>query len=253
MICYLITGTSRGLGEALAGLCLDQGAMVIGISRSENPRLSEAAVRSGSTYHHMVADLTEMNAIEGLVDRALALVEEAAVTSLRLINNAGALEPIAPIEEVEAAELDTHIRTNLTAVALLTGMFLKKSASRNVARTVVNITSGAASKPYRGWSAYCATKAGLDMLTRVTAEEQGSRTGGARIIGVAPGVVETEMQRTIRSSDPERFPDREKFVNLKESGELSAPADAARLVLRAIEDPEVTSGDIIDVRSRYSG
>ena len=86
------------------------------------------------------------------------------------------------------------------------------------------------------------------MMTRVAAEEEGT---AARIIAVAPGTVETAMQETMRTVDESQFPRKERFVALKREGKLSAPKVAAAKLLKALRDPDIESGDVVDVRKLY--
>ncbi|TXF94582.1 SDR family NAD(P)-dependent oxidoreductase, partial [Lactobacillus delbrueckii subsp. bulgaricus] len=74
--------------------------------------------------------------------------------------------------EASLDELQRHYQLNLTAPVLLSQLFTKRFASYSGKKTVVNITSGAAKNPYKGWSAYCSSKAGLDMFTRTFGFEQ---------------------------------------------------------------------------------
>ncbi len=96
-----------------------------------------------------------------------------------------------------------------------------------------------------GWSAYCASKAGLLHLTRVLATEEPEVTA----VSLRPGVVDTRMQAQIRQSEPGAMPpsSKERFENLKEEGELEPPEVPARaiawLVLHA---PEEWSGEFIE-------
>ena len=74
------------------------------------------------------------------------------------------------------------------------------TADLGVARRVVNISSGAASSPYAGWSVYCASKAGLDHFTRCVGLEQRGQAFPVTCIALAPGVIDTGMQEVIRAS-----------------------------------------------------
>ena len=114
-----------------------------------------------------------------------------------LVNNAGVIQPIGRIAETGAAEWAGSIAVNLTGAynairAVLPGMLAAGGG------TIVNVSSGAAHRPLEGWSAYCAGKAGLAMLTRSLHLEYGQE--GIRTIGFSPGTVDTEMQVAIRAS-----------------------------------------------------
>lgn len=251
----IITGTSRGLGEALARATLAPETVLHTVSRRGNPALREAAKEAGARLVEHELDLRETQRIPALLAEILA--DDRGIESATLINNAGVLEPIGPARDIVPDILATHIAVNLTAVMQLTGSFLSRTREAHYPRTVVSISSGAASKPYEGWGPYCATKAGVELFTQVTAMEEAGAAGGdgpaARILAVAPGVVDTDMQSLIRQTPRERFPNKPKFVDLKESGRLADPARAAELVLRAARDPSLDSGSCVDVRTLYGG
>lgn len=251
MEAYLITGTSRGIGAAVAKQLIESGNRVVGIARSENSELMEVDAQSSGSYVHLPGDLEKSEELPSLAERALGYVDFSRTEMAVLINNAGVLEPIAPIDELSPGAVSRHLHINLAAPIILTGAFLRITSDFRVPRTVVNITSGAANKPYPGWSAYCAGKAGIDMVTQVAASEYNGDGPETRIIGVAPGVVDTAMQETIRNSDESRFPLKEKFLRLKAEGALYTPEASAARIVEAIHDPDVKTGEIVDVRKRY--
>ncbi|MFP4374384.1 MAG: SDR family NAD(P)-dependent oxidoreductase [Spirochaetaceae bacterium] len=249
---YIVTGSSRGLGLAIATQVLQKDALVHTVSRQQNEELAEAAADAGAQLTQHTFDLSDTARIPDLIGTMLPAADGDSFEESMLVNNAGVLDPLGPVRAYSPGALSTNVAVNLTALMQLTASFLAATSSAAYPRTVVNISSGAATKPYEGWGAYCATKAAVEMFTRVTALEERER-GAARIVAVAPGVVDTDMQARIRGTSEEQFPLRSKFVDLKESGKLSDPAAAASLVLRAARDPQVESGSCIDVRTLYGG
>jgi NADP-dependent 3-hydroxy acid dehydrogenase YdfG len=112
---------------------------------------------------------------------------------------------------------------------------------------ILNISSGAAVTAYPGWSVYGGTKAGLDHFSRTVAAEQ---TGNAvKVVSLYPGVIDTGMQETIRHSDPELFPNKERFDKLKSEGQLATPEATARRVLDYLNSAAFGSEAVVDVRS----
>jgi NAD(P)-dependent dehydrogenase (short-subunit alcohol dehydrogenase family) len=107
--------------------------------------------------------------------------------------------------------------------------------------TIINVSSGAAHRPLPGWSAYCAAKAGLAMLTRALAAEYGEQ--GIRVFGFAPGIVDTDMQATIRASGigPVAKLPREALSNPRE------PAEA--IAFLASSASSALSGQELDIRN----
>jgi NAD(P)-dependent dehydrogenase (short-subunit alcohol dehydrogenase family) len=111
-----------------------------------------------------------------------------------VVNNAGIITPIGRLADVDIADWAHNMTVNLVALAHVTQQAIR---AKPMGLTIVNLSSGAARNPMEGWSAYCAGKAGLAMLTRAVHLEYGP---AVRIFGFAPGVVDTEMQATIRAS-----------------------------------------------------
>jgi benzil reductase ((S)-benzoin forming) len=166
-----------------------------------------------------------------------------------LINNAGIVQPIAPVERCGAEDMTRHVQLNLIAPMVLTSAFIRHTTAVEGDKAVLNISSGAGRNPYEGWSSYCSSKAGLDMFTRCMGVEQQKHLNPVRVLSIAPGVVDTPMQQVIRDTDPEDFTHLGRFIELKNSGQLVSPDDAAAKLLRAMFDLSFTSGSILDVRN----
>lgn len=226
----VLTGHSRGLGAAIAAEFLKRGVPVMGVSRSGNAELKaqygealtevELDLASGASTAHWLAcgDLT----------RWLADADQAV-----LINNAGVVTPVAPPGKQGPAAVALAVSINVAAPLVLADAFVQASAHMTD-RRIVHISSGAARKAYAGWSIYCATKAALDHHARSVIEDN---VPNLRISAVAPGVIDTDMQTTLRGSDPSNFPSLPRFEALKRDGELTSPEDcAARLVPYALSD-----------------
>ena len=112
---------------------------------------------------------------------------------------------------------------------------------------VTTISSGAALRPIASWSAYCTAKAGLDMWTRCLAEE--GATNNISAVSVAPGIVDTDMQTSIRSASPEDFPLLDNFVAYHENGQLTQPDAVASALFDLITAHTLEqSGQRFDVR-----
>jgi benzil reductase ((S)-benzoin forming) len=109
--------------------------------------------------------------------------------------------------------------------------FLRATASTPL-RRIVNISSGAGRRPVFGWTAYCAAKAGLDMASRVVALEAAQRGLGIEVCSLAPGVIDTAMQETVRAASAEDFAEIDRFLALKEEGKLRPAAEVAADILR---------------------
>lgn len=244
---YIITGTSRGIGEAVASKMLKPGNTLFCASRSLNEELVERAVSLGATIYYYTTDLSDPLAVAGFSDQIWEKIVPEDVKRIALINNAGMIAPIGPIEKNDPVQLLMHIQLNILAPMLLTSAFLKHTAHWTIPKVVFNISSGAASTAYAGWSAYCSSKAAIDMFTRTVAMEQGQATFPAKIIAFAPGIVETSMQTEIRGTDILNFPEKNNFVRLHEDGHLSTPEYVAEIISKALFDDSIPQGSVIDI------
>lgn len=248
---YIITGASRGLGEALARRLLQPGNRLLCVSRTRSLPLQREAEAAGARldwFERDLAALAQEDAAEPLMQELLGGVDLQAAHKLRLLNNAGVLEPIGPAQMSPAGAVARHIAVNLTAPITLTAAFLRLTEPLPADKRVLQVSSGAGRKPYAGWSAYCAAKAGLDHFTRCVKLEQDALPHGARLAAVAPGVVDTAMQAAIRATDEERFPGRPRFLELHETGRLTPPDEAAYRLLQLLEHPRFGDEPVVDIR-----
>ncbi|GGY17705.1 SDR family NAD(P)-dependent oxidoreductase [Paludibacterium paludis] len=241
MEAFIVTGASRGLGLALARLLADRGHRVAGVARRASLTLDNGPVIA------IDADLTGADA-GGAILRALAALPLAQCERVTLINNAGTVTPIALAGRYPDDEVGQALALNLVAPILACNAFLAATDPLPLGRRVLNISSGAAAKAYPGWGVYGAGKAGLDHFTRCVAAEQHGHPNPAQLVALYPGVVDTGMQDTIRATPAEGFPMRQRFVALKEEGQLTPPDTAAARIADYLASPAFGSDIIIDIR-----
>jgi len=249
---FIITGTSRGIGEAIAESLTKEKNHVVGISRTENKSLKEKFEQSGAAFDFWPIDLSDVEEAEVAFEKNLQKLD-AQYESVTLVNNAGLLEPIDQIANTKASAVAKHMNVNLTSLMVLTASFVRHFEN-HPRKEIVSISSGAAYNPYTGWGSYCASKAGSLMFSKVLAEEQKSAKHPAKVISLAPGVVETDMQRTIRSKNKEQFPNIDKFIELKEKGVLSSTKQVGETIVSTILDnSRIKNGEEIDLRTFQDG
>ncbi|BDD87979.1 short-chain dehydrogenase [Desulfofustis limnaeus] len=208
----------------------------------------DQAREKGIFLEYLTYDLEDTAGINGLVKRVKGAVDTATATRMALINNAGTVAPVQPVGRSSSAAVRAALHINLAAPMLLTSAFIEYTADLPVDRRILNISSGAARNPYVGWGAYCTTKAGLDMFTRCVGLEQKNMANPVKIIAVAPGIVDTAMQESIRNTAEEDFPNRNRFIALHEKGLLTSPDAAAENILRLFLSEEIETGGIYDIR-----
>jgi benzil reductase ((S)-benzoin forming) len=234
---YFITGTSRGIGQALAQEALSKNAKVIGMSRGKSIE--------NKNYEHIPINFSDLESIY-----AFEFPKLNGTTKLVLINNAGSLGQVAPVGENEDVEITKPFTINTIAASILMNKFLKAYKELAVEKIVLNVSSGAARHAIESWSSYCASKAALDMYSQVAAVEQGKYFANpAYIFSVAPGIVDTQMQTEIRSVSDDKFKDVTRFKNYKANGELSLPENTAKLIFKIIENPKEYKEVLLDVRN----
>src|SRR5512134_3526290 len=196
----VITGASRGLGAGLASAFRERG-LRLGLCARTAP-----ALPGGPDVLAERLDVRDAAAVA-----AFGAAVEARFGAIDLwINNAGVLEPIEPLRDVTPAAARTHLEVNVLGVLFGSQAFVRHLRRRGGEGVLVNLSSGAARKPYAGWSIYCAAKAGVDRLTECIALEEAGH--GLRAYAVAPGLIDTGMQAQIRATPIERFPELPRFL-----------------------------------------
>ncbi|HRP27912.1 MAG TPA: SDR family NAD(P)-dependent oxidoreductase [Burkholderiaceae bacterium] len=248
----LLTGASRGMGAAMAEQLLQPGATLVCLSRTTNAGLAEKATAAGATLEQWALDLADAAGAARRVEDWLAAQPGDIFDSATLINNAAALTSSAPLEAVDAQELARALRVGLEAPLLLTSAFLRATATWRARRDgqckVLNISSGLGRSAMASQAGYCAVKAGLDHFSRSVALDQAHMPHPARIVSLAPGVIDTDMQVQLRAGDPALFPDLARFVELKTGGHLDSPAAAAVKVIAYLRRSDFGTQPVADVR-----
>lgn len=240
-ICIL-TGASRGLGLAMARQLRGKGYRLLTMARRPNPELE------GAEVEQWAVDLAQPAEAALRLRAWVAALPRAEIASLTLINNAAGLATLADLGEIDPADLSAALRVGLEAPLLLSAAFLNASADLKVSRKLLNVSSGLGRFAMAGSAVYCAAKAGLDHLSRAIALEEAARPHGAKIVSLAPGVVDTDMQLQLRTADPGAFAAAARFAGLKAEGRLDSAEAAAAKVLAWLDRADFGSDPIGDVR-----
>lgn len=176
----IVTGASKGLGAAMAEGLLQKGHIVHAVSRTKSDISHDRLIQ-----HE--ADLAQLAETEKWFRQFSDSVQAHDFASITLINNAGMVTPIKRAGEAEPEELRLHYDLNLLAPVMLSQLFTKWLKPYKGKKSIVNISSGAAKNPYKGWSAYCSSKAGLDMFTKTFGFEQEDESDPVKMISFSPG------------------------------------------------------------------
>jgi NAD(P)-dependent dehydrogenase (short-subunit alcohol dehydrogenase family) len=245
---FVVTGSSRGLGAAMVARLLQPEVVLVGIARQTNADLAQLALARGARFEQWSHDLCDPVPAAQRLHDWLATLDGAVFDHSTLINNAGVVAEPGPLADGELAALSSALRVGLEATILLTAAFLRATQHWPADRRVLNISSGLGRRAMAGSAVYCAAKAGMDHLSRAVALEEARRPHGARIVSLAPGVIDTDMQIQLRSADPAAFPDRETFIKLQQTGQLLSSDAAAARVLAWLDRPDFGTQPTADVR-----
>jgi benzil reductase ((S)-benzoin forming) len=228
---FIITGTSRGIGEALAAKIVRQGHTVLGVSRTRSENLG-----SEKKYHHHSFDLTDTSRMGEIIDKVDQLVDNQKFDFVCLVNNASATEPIGPIEKCRPTEIESHVTIGLLGPMMLTTLFMEKFQKNKLRKKVVFISSGLGSRPMAHSSVYCTSKAGINMFTQCIGLEQKDKAHPFEVVAIGPGMVDTRMQQAMRSKTTDEFAAVDFFKQAFAEGKLQLADKVAEKIYSIIEN-----------------
>lgn len=247
----VVTGTSKGLGESIAKLLMQASFHVIGIARNGNKELEDADLPG--KYAHYYGDLSNLDQTLKVFDKVIEeLIGKKDIESLHLVQNAALIQPIEQAGKQDPVHIEQHMNVNLVSPMVITNRWLDAWQKHSIPLVMVNITSGAADRSVYGWTAYCASKAGLNHFTRTVALEQEELNTGNKIFLFDPSIMDTEMQGEIRSSDPSQFIDVDNFRNYKTNDKLRSTDVVAKvLVDRLLDESTIENGEYFSVKDIF--
>lgn len=191
----VVTGASRGIGEATARHLAGLGTNVVLAARSKTAIQSIVGdiQKDGGSAIAFACDVSDHEAVSDLMRHAQTTFGGVDV----LVNNAGLIDPIAHIADSDPEAWSAVVDVNIKGVyhGLRYAIPIMREQGSG---TIINISSGAANSHLEGWSHYCATKAAVLRLTGVAHKEYAQ--DGIRIVGLSPGTVATDMQVAIKAS-----------------------------------------------------
>jgi len=251
----ILTGASRGLGAAMAEQLLTPGTVMLCLSRGRHPTLAARAAALQVQLEEWPRDLADSISVADEVEAWLRTFDAKRFDEAVLINNAGVISNVGPSDGSTSLELASALRVGLEATILLTAAFLRATGDWRADRRVLNIASGLGRRAMAGSAIYGAAKAGMDHYSRVVAldethraESAGEKRRAARIVSLAPGVIDTDMQAHLRAANGRGFPSKAYFEQQHAQGLLASAEDAARRVLAYLVRDDFGSNPVADIR-----
>lgn len=219
---FILTGITRGLGKSLSKELTKNDYVKdkkVFISR-QSP-----VVSVDPFIEYLNIDLSE----EEIDFSKIILAED--TERVVFINNASVIEPIIKTLDISLKDIDVPININFKAPFRLAQHLALEAKRIGAYLSIINITTGAASRPIKGWLAYCTSKAAIKMAFDVLVEENEN----IDVIHYDPGVMDTDMQTIIRSSSKDKMPDVELFQSFKQEEKLKSPDEVAQRICEIIK------------------
>lgn len=229
----LITGTSSGMGNALAKIYLEKGNIVFGISRHYNHNLS-----GYPNYNHLSLDLMD----ENIGGEIRGFFKNTKILDL-VVLNAGILPPVNDLKSTMMSDINKVMRVNVWANKEIIDTLSEISEE---IKQIVAVSSGAAVSGARGWNVYSISKAALNMMISLYSKEMPD----IHFTALAPGVIDTGMQEYIYGLPEEKhFPVVKRLREMRDSGEMLSPEEAVKNLVRVFPLlKRYKSGEFLDVR-----
>jgi benzil reductase ((S)-benzoin forming) len=224
-----ITGVSGGLGEALVKQFLARHDSVTGIGRNNTIQ--------HPNYTFLSCDLSSSAEIKNL---DFGSINEDVI----LINNAGIIGQIERLSDQEIPDAESIFMVNTIAPMFLSAKLMRSTSVENQV-TIINISSGAARRSIPSWAAYCASKAALDRFSETFYLEEKEKGRNIKVYSVAPGVIDTNMQAIIRSTESSKFSSASRFTELKSSNSLKLPLQTAGQIVNLAIQNDFDESEII--------
>jgi benzil reductase ((S)-benzoin forming) len=239
----ILTGTTRGLGAVMATQLAQSGDHLVTLSRVASDTLAATAKAHSTTLTQISVDLGDTKALEQAAAQLKPLL--ANHTSVRFIHNAGVVTPIAQSQDLtDIAVINQAFQVNITSAIYLTAIVLAGATQATDLRVML-ISSGAGRNASSGWGVYCATKAAMDRYAEVAQLDQGKR---ARIVSMAPGMIDTPMQEKIRATSKTDLPSLDRFLDAHSQQKLATPEGTATRLLKVLASDAFGAKTIDDVR-----
>lgn len=216
----LITGASSGIGAACVQEASRLNLNVIATARSKSKL--ELLERQFKNVQIIVADIATETGRNIIVDSINQPIDF-------LLHNAAILDQPQEFSDISLSDFRNNIVTNVEPILFLTQKLIPYFKAANQTGRILSVSSGAAKYAIAGMANYCVSKSAALMANQVLKAEMPKN--GVVVNDYFPGVVDTGMQKTLRSSNNDVFPHSDDFKELKKMGKLANPSQVAQSIL----------------------
>jgi benzil reductase ((S)-benzoin forming) len=228
----VITGPTSGIGYELVKKLSKKGFNLILIGRNLS-RLDSIIDKQSEQITKIEFDLDYPTKAESSKDLSSQIHNNIKNNKIIFVNNAASIFPIKKIGDFKQENMVKAFYVNLfSPVAVLEGIKMNKNWEL-VDLYIINISSGAENTPLAGWSVYCSSKSSAQMFFNVFQLEE---PRNVKVDHIDPGLVDTNMQTTIRNSDSKDFPLVSKFIEAKRTNSLKSSETAAQEIILLIKN-----------------
>lgn len=234
-----LTGTNRGLGQAVSQALTD--SQIISITRSP-------VEETGNIYKSFQVSFTDTEELEDKLSDIYTSINPEEGDEIYLLNIAGSVNPVKSLANLGGQEMLDNYKINTLAPTLLIKGFVKHFQDFQGEKRIVTVSSGAAVNGIEGWGAYCSSKAAIDMVHDVLSKENKHQANNVKSAIFYPGVIDTGMQETIRSSDIEEFPNLDRFKEYKENDVLRDAKEVANALIKVVTLDDFGSDESYNVK-----
>ena len=245
----IVTGATGGLGKAISNSILIKGGKLLVVARDLNKINSyvDTVEKSKLPFLFKIqSDLSkeeDLKNVEKIINQLIKSNKD--IEEIFLFNNASIIDPISLIKDVKFKDISNALVLNISTAYTLSSTLLRiKQSNQKIRINIINISSGVSINAVKGWSAYCISKAGLNMLSKCIAIE--NEFDDVFSLSINPGAIDTGMQEKIRNADSVQIPATKKFETMYNEGKLQQPNDVADKLFRILASNDYSNGDFID-------
>lgn len=221
---YIVTGVNKGLGKSL-----HEKFLTSDFSKDEKIFISRRNLNSCS--NDSLTTYLNIDFSEKIINFDDIYIPKEAKRII-FINNAGSIQPIVKASDIDFNDFSISMRVNFESPFKLAQYLTINAMDMGIDLLIINVTTGAAFRPIKGWIAYCTSKAAIKMAFDTLAEENEHVT----VEHFDPGVMDTDMQSTIRSVSQEIMPDVDLFKSFKINNQLLSTDNVAEKILKLLRE-----------------